>query len=101
MEFFIPAMDTDKKRDEAWKVMRKVIGETSDRKIFKIIIQHKGKKIVEEVGQKSNIVNETILAIFETDIIYYVCTPKRGGLTDMPIMLGNKQDIYDIEDFED
>ena len=50
------------------------------------------------VGEIEPLGGETVVAILDSNT-YLVCTPNRGVLRGMPIMVG-KQEVFDVEDFE-
>jgi hypothetical protein len=104
MKFFIPAAKDDKNAKEIYEGIIKFAKENTwkeikGRKIFSIAFNHDGKDYVARVGEIYSHTGEQVIAILESNA-YLVCTPSRGVLRGMPILVG-KNEVYSIEDFED
>ena len=104
MKFFIPLAKDDKEAQEIYGGIIKFAKETAwkeikDRKIFSIAFNHDGKDYIARVGEKYSVTGEMVMAILESET-FLVCTPNRGVLRGMPILVG-KNEVYSIEDFED
>jgi hypothetical protein len=103
MKFFIPASKTDEESNEVFESIRKFAELTmgwkvTNRKIFKIKYRHNSKDYTAEVGKDDPISREPVIAILESET-YLICTPSRGVIRDMPILVGKKE-AYSIEDFD-
>ena len=103
MKFFIPLAKDDAERDQVWEGCRKGALHTvgfaiTDKKIQSIFTHHNGKEYKEEVGQKTPANGELVVAILECENVYLVCTPNRGVLRDMPMMVG-KHNAENIIEF--
>lgn len=104
MKFFIPA---SKSIDQAEEVYNSIIKfcesqftwKVINRRIFKINFKHDGKYYEAEVGKIEKRTNDIIIAILETDTVYYVCTRYRGVIRGEPILVGKNEITY-IEDFD-
>ena len=101
-KFFIPKAKNEVQAQEVWKSVKKFAEETldwevSDRRIFSIAYQKQGKDYCVEVGKPDPRNGELVVAILES-ITYLVCTPNRGVLRGMPILIG-KPELKDITDF--
>lgn len=95
MKFFIPTIDSDKAENflensiirfvesQGFKILR-------GKKIYSIIFQHKGKTLIDMVGQISESNNEPIFAILETEDLYLVCTTRRGVTGGEPMLTRKK-----------
>lgn len=105
MEFFIPGLeDKPEKAEELLKSIRDFAKTTvgwgvSNRRIFRISYYHDGKHYEDEVGKKDDVNRELVIAILEANPVYLVCTPNRGVLRGMPILVGF-HDTISIEDFD-
>ena len=102
--FFIPKTKDDVQAQEVWESVKKFAEQTldwdvSDRRVFSIAYQKHGKDYYVEVGKPDPRNKELVIAIFES-ITYLVCTPNRGVLRGMPILIG-KSELKDITDFPD
>ncbi|MBA7709687.1 hypothetical protein ES703_118609 [subsurface metagenome] len=104
MKFFIPDMqDKPDKAEELYKAIKdfaktSVGWNITNRRIFRISYQHDGRPHEAEVGKINDVNNEPVIAILESNA-YLVCTPNRGVLRDMPILVGT-HDAGLVEDFE-
>lgn len=103
-KFFIPKAKDDAQAQEVWESVKKFAEETldwdvSDRRIFSIAYQKHGKDYYVEVGKPDPRNGELVIAILES-IIYLVCTPNRGVLRGIPILVG-RSELTEITDFKD
>jgi hypothetical protein len=103
MRFFVP--DAKEGHDEeAWQNVRSKmaprLGETTDRRIFKIWYTHNTQTIVAKVGKEHPENHEEVFVIFETSRSdYLVCTINHGASIGGPFFVG-KHDIISVEEFE-
>ena len=103
-KFFVPKAKDDAQAQEVWESVKKFAEETldwevSDRRIFSIAYQKHGKEYHVEVGKPDPRNEELVVAIFESTT-YLVCTPNRGVLRGMPLLI-SKSELTDITDFKD
>lgn len=104
MKFFIFATKTD---DEAKSVYDEIVKFNSqqtgrkiiERKIFAIDYNHNSKVYRAECGKIEQRTGETVIAILQTDQIFFVCTPNRGVLRGEPILVG-VDEVSKITDFD-
>ena len=101
-KFFIPKAKDDAQAQEVWKSVKKFAEETldwevSDRRIFSITYHKHGEDYCVEVGKPDPRNKELVIAILES-VTYLVCTPNRGVLRGMPILVGGSE-VIDITDF--
>ena len=85
-----------------WRATRKFAEETlgwevSERRIFSISYRHDGMDYYVEVGEPDPRIGELVLVILESNT-YLVCTPNRGVLRGMPILVGQNE-VKRIIDF--
>jgi hypothetical protein len=102
MKFFVPTTTTPESAEQLYEAIKAFAKDTlqwqiSDRKIFRIAYVHDGKAEQAEVGKRSNVNHEEVLAILESNA-FLVCTPNRGGLRGGPILVGTGE-VRGIEDF--
>jgi len=104
MEFFIPEIKENDRRDYLYENIRKFVCETTgkvitSRKIYCISYSHNGKNCTAKVGEIDHQQYEIIIAIFESSDLYFVCTKNAGALYGSPLITG-KNEIGSIVDFE-
>ncbi len=102
IKFFIPKAKDDTQAQEVWKSVKKFAEETldwevSERRIFSITYHKHGKDYYVEVGKPDPRNGELVIAILES-ITYLVCTPNRGVIRGMPILIGQSE-LENITDF--
>jgi len=106
MKFFVPSAQDEKAAEEIYEATKKFAtencGQLTDRRIQSIGFRDKGRFVSAEVGKIEPIAGETVVAILEQSGTgpYLVCTPNRGVIRGMPILVG-KQEISSIADFDD
>ena len=102
IKFFIPKAKSDAQAQEVWESVKKFAEKTldwevSNRRIFSIAYQKHGQDYYVEVGKPDPRNGELVIAILES-ITYLVCTPNRGVLRGVPILIG-KSELKDVTDF--
>jgi len=103
MKFFIPHATTDDLTQQTYNAIKLFAKQTlgwnvSERRIFRIEYRHGGTYHTAEVGKINDTNGEEVIAILESNA-YLVCTPTRGVIRGMPILVG-AEEIRTIEDFE-
>jgi len=103
VKFFIPHAKDKKQAEKVLqgiiKFAKQEIGwNITNRRIFSLSYTHEGKKYHSEVGKLDDLVNEEVIAILESTT-YFVCTPNRGVIRGMPVLVG-KEEAEEIIDFE-
>ena len=102
-KFFIPKAKDDAQAEEVWASVKKFAEDTldwdvSDRRIFSIAYQKRGKDYyVEVVGKPDPRNKELVVAILES-MTYLICTPNRGVLRGMPLLIAESE-LTAITDF--
>jgi hypothetical protein len=106
MRFFVPKFNDPAKALELWENIRTFSTTTMGRepkirKVFRIEYDHKGREAFAEVGQLhlANTQLEIVVAILDCHDVYLVCTPSRGVLKDMPILVGYPE-VSRVVEFE-
>jgi hypothetical protein len=108
MKFFIPNAKDDEQRDSIYSAIIKFAEEQTgwkvkSRKIYRIFYKHNGQRYENKVGEPEKIngvtMGETVFAILESSVTFFVCTPNRCVLRGFPILVG-REEIMEIEDFE-
>jgi hypothetical protein len=104
MKFFVPGAETAQEAEEVWAATRKFLSENMsaqpcDRRIRRLRYTHDGRAYDAEVGGHDNVEREVVIAIFDATSMYFVCTPNRGVVRGLPIMVG-KPSVLDVEDFD-
>lgn len=97
-EFFIPDA---KNRDQEKLVLNSVIDFVSEefdakvdsQRIYKLKYVHDGRELIAEVGKQHKYNNEPIIVILHDELknLYLVCTPHRGVIGGIPIMVGETE----------
>lgn len=102
MKFFVPHAESDEQAISDYKSIKEFAEKQTwsilDNKIYKIKYRHNGKIYHAQVGEKSDFIQDLVLAIFESNA-YLICTTNRGGIRGEPILVG-KSDIISIECFD-
>ena len=107
MRFFIPfAKDEDQERsvyDGIRKFLSQELGAVfTDRRVFSLRYHHDGKHYYAEVGKEHALNKEPVIAILYEDLrkLYHVCTPNRGVVRDMSILVGagNVEEVVDFDE---
>ena len=104
MKFFIPGAEEEAYAEEIYEAIKKFAKMTlgwdvTERRIFSIRYRHHSSEYYDEVGKKSKMNGEEVTAILESNA-FLICTPTRGELRDMPILVG-KSSVISVVDFED
>lgn len=100
MRFFIPHAK-DEKTENIWRGVKKFAEQTTawpvgERKVYRLEFVHEGTKQVACVGKQ--LYGEEVIVILES-VTYLVCTPNRGVLRGLPILVG-KNEVIAIEFFD-
>lgn len=106
MEFFFPNANSERKMEKIYQTLRLNIerglrAELSTRRIHSLNYHHNGREEWAVVGENEKISGEMVLAIFyePNRQVYHVCTPYRGLLEGMPILVG-QDEIRGVVDFD-
>jgi allophanate hydrolase subunit 1 len=104
MKFFIPDVNDEQLAVKTYQAIITFAKDTlgwnvSNRKIFQINYKHNSEYHEAEVGKNNDTNGEKIIAILESNA-YLVCTPSRGVIRGMPILVGIEE-IFNIIDFEE
>lgn len=106
MKFFCPMAKDAAESDRVYEATQKFVGESmgaklSDRRIYRIRGVHNGKEFEAKVGEHFERLGELVVIIlFDAERnLYYVCTPNRGVVRDMPYLVGGAEARH-VEDFE-
>ena len=102
VKFFIPKTKDDAQAEEVWESVKKFAEENlgwdvSNRRIFSITYHKHGKDYYVEVGKPDPRNGELVITILDSDT-YLVCTPNRGVLRGMPILVGVSE-LREVMDF--
>jgi hypothetical protein len=94
-DFFIPGAENEEERDEIYSDLNKRIREMYDvklaeEKIYRLEFEKSGSTHVAEVGEKTDLNDEEVIAILynQNRKVYYICTPSRGVDEGSPLMAG-------------
>jgi len=109
MKWFIPHTDNNKDAERVYASIKKhvagVLGidSFSSRRIWKLTFRDKGKLLDAEVGKRlymREIRDEVIAILYEPRRnLYHICTPSRGGLRDMSVLVGSDE-VTSVVDFD-
>ena len=100
MKFFIPHAKDKQQEKKVYEGIKKFAKDNTswdikERRIFSIEYA--------EVGKIENLIGEEVIAILESGYsnisVYLVCTPNRGVIRGMPILVG-EESVYSIVDFD-
>lgn len=97
-DFFIP-LAKDKEQEK--RVLNSIIefnkeqlgAEVDSQRIQKLDYTHDGKNYIAEVGKPHIYNKELVIAILHDELrkLYLVCTPNRGVVGGIPILVGNNE----------
>ncbi|SDD89227.1 hypothetical protein [Sporomusa acidovorans] len=98
MKFFLPAAENNDQTQSVYNQIKQFAQETTswpirETRIFSIQFRNDGKEYYAEVGKVENLTGDLVIAIFESELTYLICTKYRGVLKDMPIIVGKKDTI--------
>jgi hypothetical protein len=102
MKFFVPGAKDPQKAEEIYKGIKEFNSSKvriSSRRIFAIHYVRNNKPEYVEVGKLLPTTEDIVLAILETDYVYYVCTLSRGGGSGEPVSVA-RPDISKVINFE-
>jgi len=104
MKFFIPSAKTEKEAQEVLQAIAKnATGKSNFKPIYQLHFKHDGNESIATVGEKLDSGDyknhEKVIAILKSDDMCFICTPNRGVVRDIPILVG-KHDILGIICFE-
>jgi hypothetical protein len=95
MKFFLPHAESQEQTDQVYASIRSFLCEElraifDDRKIFRLLYRHEGKRAAAEVGKFHPLNDEPIIAILYEPgkNRYHVCTPTRGVIKGKSILVG-------------
>lgn len=101
MKFFIPAADTDSKRDNAYNAIvlfAQMNGwKVSPKRFYKIRSTQNGKEFTETFGERTIANGETVIAILDADPVYLVCSANRGVVLGEPMLVGHNSTLEIVE----
>jgi len=103
MKFFVPTAQDNKEAESIYDATKKFATETlrwqvTNRRIQSISFRDKGESVQAEVGKIEPITGETLVAILESTT-FLLCTPNRGVLRGMPILVG-KHEVTSVTEFD-
>lgn len=97
MKFFIPHAKDKTQEANVYDATKKFAKKTTewdieDDKIFSVRYVHNGKNYYSEVGKVETYEGEEVIAILKSNT-YLICTPNRGVIRGMPILVGFNEAI--------
>jgi hypothetical protein len=103
MKFFVPGAESPSSAEEIWSDAKARVeedfGAVRGRRVFRLDFRHEAKDLVAEVGQVSPELGQTVVAIFSSRDMNYVCTAT-GGVDDGRPRLVGRHETYEVEYFE-
>jgi hypothetical protein len=106
VKFFVPGADDKQQQEEVYEGITKFLTEShgalfSGRKIYSLRYTHDGRQYSARVGEFHALNGEPVIAIlYEPNRrLYHVCTPNRGCIRGMSILVG-EDSVQEYEDFE-
>ena len=100
MKFFIPDAKDESDAEQVYERTKKIAGETlgwpvSERRIQSITFRDKQQTVQAEVGKTDPITGEIVMAILDSTA-FLVCTPNRGVLRGIPVLVGKHEVIEEL-----
>lgn len=101
-KFFIPKAKDADQAEEVWESVKKFAEKNlgwdiSDRRIFSITYHKHGENYYVEIGKPDPRNGELVIAILDS-VTYLVCTPNRGVLRGIPILVDGSE-LTEVTDF--
>ena len=97
-DFFIPHAEDEAQEKRVLKsviefVSEELGAEIDSQRIYKLEYVHEGEQLIAEVGKPHKYNDEPVIVILHDKIrdLYLVCTPHRGVLGGIPIMVGSNE----------
>ena len=105
MKFFVPKIKDANQFEEVYRGIAKFVGAPiGDKRIWKLHWCHNGRIFDCEVGHPMppyyEMGDDPVIAIFDCDGLYKICTINRGGVRGGPVLAGKDHDSEAIY-FED
>ena len=107
MKFFLPHAESQEQADQVYASIRSFLGEElraifADRKIFRLLYRHEGKRAAAEVGKFHPLNDEPVIAIlYEAGKNrYHICTPTRGVIKGKSILVEGRA-VAAVVEFEE
>lgn len=102
MRFFLP-QTTPSRADEIWRTIadfvRRATGQRiGGRRIYRVRYEHHGRTATAQVGEPERMTGEPVIAILDSDP-YFICTPNRGVLDGVPIVIDHR-DVLEVVEFD-
>jgi len=98
MNFFVPPEMDFKKAESLYQSIKSFLGDQghtslSEERIYELKSYHNGKDYKYRIGENDREIHEVIVAILYEPgrELYLVCTPNRGVLRGMPILVGKDE----------
>ncbi len=103
MKFFVPGAETADRADQIWNDTRARVeadfGKVWARRVFRLDFRHDAKDLVAEVGKADPERGRTVVAIFSSRDMNYVCTATGAVDHEQPSLVG-RHETYEVEYFE-
>jgi hypothetical protein len=106
MKFFLPGANTPEMGEKEYQAIKshlalELTAAFSERRIFLLNYVHNGKNFASVVGQVDSGGEGLVIAILYEPLrsLYHVCTPHRGIIRGMPILVG-EHDVRQVVDFD-
>ena len=107
-KFFVPLVAANRFEEIYLRVKQYVQSQSpysviTNRRIFRLVLEHNGTlkvlgQYILEVGKPVHDNGETVIAIFEIEVWYLICTKSRGALKDVPTWIDG-QDVVAVVEF--
>ena len=102
-KFFVYLAKDDAQAEEAYEGIKAFAADNgfnpTARRIYRIKYIHDGVRRSATVGEVETRINEPVIAILEGRNVFLVCTPTRGVVRGIPLLVGDNE-VESIEDFD-
>ncbi len=106
MKFFLPFADDAEQEERVYATIRQFLGTElgahfADDRIYRLRYFHGGREYTVTIGEATPLNGEQVLAILYEPgrKLYHVCTPSRGVVRGMSILVGSHE-VRERVDFE-
>ena len=105
MKFFVPATKDSQEAEKAYLALRRKMAQThgytpGPARLYQLVYEDNGQEYTETVGEASAFGGERIVAIFQAEDKYFVCTANKGVVKGLPMMVGDWA-VVRVVPFED
>ncbi|GAA4405717.1 hypothetical protein GCM10023187_24400 [Nibrella viscosa] len=94
MKFFVPAVKDETEAEKVYGILRKKViqqhgYQPGPARLYQLVYEENGQEFTDTVGEPSPFGGERVVAIFQAEDKYLVCTANKGVVKGLPMMVGD------------